>query len=55
MQKGHAARGCTEEKWTLKHGPCVGQQQSENDGHSHHYYVDGNVWLYWTLVQIFSP
>lgn len=55
VQEGHAARGCMEDKWTLKYGPCVGQQQSKDDGHPHHYHVDGNVGLYWTLVQMFSP
>lgn len=55
VQEGHAARGCMGHKRTLKYGPCVGQQQSKDDGHPHHYQVDGNVGLYWTLFQMFSP
>lgn len=55
VQEGHAARGGMGDKRTLKQGPCVGQQQSKDDGHPHHYHVDGNVGLYWTLVQMFSP
>lgn len=55
VQKGHAACGCMVDKRVLKYGPCVGQQQSKEGGHSHHYHVDGNVGLYWTLFQMFSP
>lgn len=55
VQEGHAARGYSKDQRVLKHGSCVGQQQSKKDGHSHHYQVHGNVGLYWTLVQMFRP
>lgn len=55
VQEGHAARGNSRDQRVLEHGSCVGQQQSKKDGHSHHYQVNGNVGLYWTLVQMFHP
>lgn len=55
VQECHADRGSKEGKWVLAYGPCVSHQQSKDDGHSHHYHVDGNVGLYWTVVQMFSP
>lgn len=57
VQEGQAARGCMEDKQVLGYSRSgiVGQQQSKEGGHSHHYHVDGNVGLYWTLFQMFSP
>lgn len=55
VQECHADRGCKEDTRVLAYDPCVSQQQSKDDGYSHHYHVDGNVGLNWTVVQMFSP
>ena len=36
-------------------GPGVGQRQRDEAGRSQHYEVNGDVGLYWTTVQMYSP
>lgn len=55
MQECHAGRDQDGDKAVLAGPAGVGQSQREEAGCSQHYQVDGDLGLYCTLAQIYSP